>query len=64
MMTLLCKVVNTSPIGTNLALLHLLWMMVSGHLLVSRGAIIPGLYHMGLSQQATLRAWQALRESG
>jgi hypothetical protein len=64
MMTLLCPVVHSSPIGTNLALLHLLWMMVSGHLLVSRGAIIPGLSHMGLSKPATLRAWQALRRGG
>jgi hypothetical protein len=64
MMTLLCKVVQTVPIGTNLALLHLLWMMASGHLLVSRGAIIPGLYHTGLSKPATLRAWQALRRGG
>jgi hypothetical protein len=64
MMTLLCQVVHTVPIGTNLALLHLLWMMVSGHLLVSRGAIIPGHYHTGLSKPATLRAWQALRRGG
>ena len=64
MMTLLCNVVHSLPVGTNLALLHLLWMMVSGHLLVSRGAIIPGLYHLGLSKPATLRAWQALRRGG
>jgi hypothetical protein len=64
MMTLLCHVVRPLPIGTNLALLHLLWMMVSGHLLVSRGALIPGLHHMGLSKPAVLRAWQALRRGG
>jgi len=51
MMTLLCDVVQNLPVGTNLALLHLLWMMVSGHLLVSRGAIIPGLHHLGCRSQ-------------
>ena len=63
-MTLLCSVVRTLPIGTNLALLHLLWMMISGQLLLSRGAIIPGLHQMGLSDRAVRRAWQALRRSG
>ena len=57
----LCNVVRTVPVGTNLALLHLLWMMISGHLLPSRGAIIPGLHQMGLSDKAVRRAWQALR---
>jgi len=64
MMMLLCNVVHSLPVDTNLALLHLLWMMVRGHLLVSRGAIIPGLHHLGLSKPATLRAWQALRRGG
>ena len=61
---LLCSVVRTLPIGTNLALLHLLWMMVSGQLLLSRGAIIPGLHQMGLSDRAVRRGWQALRRGG
>jgi hypothetical protein len=60
-MSLLCSVVETLPVGTNLGLLHLLWMMVCGCLLVSRGAVIPGLHHMGLSDRAIRRAWQALR---
>jgi hypothetical protein len=64
MMTLLCSVVQSAPIGTNLALLHLLWMLVSGHLLDSRGAILPGLAHLGLGQPAIRRAWQALRRGG
>lgn len=63
-MTLLCDVVRTLPVGTNLALLHLLWMLVSGRLLLSRGAIIPGLHLTGLSKRAVLRAWQALRRGG
>ncbi|MCL4508021.1 MAG: hypothetical protein M1296_00685 [Chloroflexi bacterium] len=42
-LTLLCAVVVTVSIGTELEWLHLLWMLVSGRLLVSRGAVIPGL---------------------
>jgi len=64
MMTLLCDVVRTVPVGTNLALLHLLFMMVSGYLLISRGAVIPALHQMGLSPRATRRAWQTLRRGG
>jgi hypothetical protein len=50
------------PIGTNLALLHFLWMLVSGALLPQRGAIFPGLQSIGLSDQATRRAWAAFRQ--
>jgi hypothetical protein len=40
---LLSSLVKPLPIGTNLGLFHLLWMLVSGRLLESRGAVIPGL---------------------
>jgi hypothetical protein len=56
----LCAVVGRTPIGTNLALVHLLWMLVSGRLLVSRGAVIPGLSATGLSDPAVRRAMAAL----
>ncbi|MBI3980138.1 MAG: hypothetical protein HY331_18340 [Chloroflexi bacterium] len=36
-MSVLCSLVVGQPIGTNLGLLHLLWMMLSGQLLKSRG---------------------------
>jgi len=49
------------PGGTNLALLQFLWMLVSGALLPQRGAIFPGLQAIGLSEQATRRAWAAFR---
>jgi hypothetical protein len=49
------------PIGTNLALLQFLWMLVSGALLPQRGAIFPALQSTGLSEQATRRAWAAFR---
>ena len=60
MMTLLCALVGTLPIGTNLGLVHLLWMLVSGRLLASRGALFPGLLDCGLSARAIRRAWMAL----
>jgi hypothetical protein len=56
----LCGVVAATPIGTNLGLVHLLWMLVSGRLLESRGAVIPGLSTLGLSEPAVRRAWVAL----
>ena len=60
MMTLLCSLVVTLPVGTNLGLLHLLWMLVSGQLLGARGAVIPGLSACGLADRAVRRAWAAL----
>ena len=48
MLTLLCTLIAPFPVGTNLGLLHLLWMLVSGRLLESRGAVIAGLDQLGL----------------
>lgn len=64
MLTLLCSLVVACPIGANLGLLHLLWMLVSGRLLGSRGAVIPGLAGCGLSDRAVRRAWAALGQGG
>jgi len=64
MMTLLCTLVVACPIGTNLGLLHLLWMLTSGRLLASRGAVFPGLGDCGLSDRAMRRAWAALGQGG
>jgi hypothetical protein len=61
----LCAVVSGTPIGTNLGLVHVLWMLVSGRLLESRGAVIPGLMSaLGLSEPAVRRAWAALGQGG
>ena len=57
---LLCALVESLPIGTNLGLVHLCWMLVSGQLLGSRGAIMPGLQALGLADPAMRRAWVAL----
>jgi len=57
----LAAVVESLPIGTNLALLQFLWMLVSGHLLGSRGALFPALQASGLARDAVRRAWAAFR---
>jgi hypothetical protein len=57
---LLSSLVEPLPIGTNLGLFHLLFMLSSGRLLESRGAVIPGLAALGLTPPAVRRAWAAL----
>ena len=60
-MEALCAVTVNLPIGTNLGLLHFLWMQVSGMLLPNRGALFPSLQAIGLCPGATRRAWAAFR---
>lgn len=48
------------PIGTNLAMLHVLWALLSGQLLNSRGALFPALKAIGLGDEAVRRAWTAV----
>lgn len=54
-------VLQTVPIGTNLALLHLLWSILNGSFLSSRGAIFPGMQLSRFSETGTRRSWAALR---
>lgn len=58
--TLLSALVVALPIGTNLDVFTLLWLMSSGGLLDSRGAVIPGLSALGLDVAAVQRTWAAL----
>lgn len=60
--TVLSRLLEGLPIGTNLALLHFMWMMVSGALLPNRGAMFPALKSTGLSDAAIRRAWVAFRK--
>ena len=60
MNAVLSRVVQRVPVGTNLGLFHCLWMLLSGRLLLSRGAVIPGLAALGLAAAAVRRAWAAL----
>jgi hypothetical protein len=59
-MSALITIVSGLAVGTNLAMLHFLWMLVSGGLLPHRGAVFPALQSTGISEQAVRRAWTAL----
>lgn len=48
------------PIGTNLAMTHVFWALLSGQLLPSRGALFPALKAIGLEDGAVRRAWTAI----
>lgn len=54
-------VVKPLSMGTNLALLHLLWAMVSGAFLSSRGAAYTALKLSGRSDKEARRSGNALR---
>jgi hypothetical protein len=56
----LSRGVQHGPVGTNLGLLPLLWMLLSGRLLLRRGAVVPGLAALGLAEAAVRPAWAAL----
>lgn len=60
MIVVLSSMVVCLPVGTNLALLHVLWTVSSGQLLGQRGALVPALTASGLSRDAVGRAWRAL----
>ena len=47
------------PMGTNLGLFYILWTLLSGRLLQSRGALIPALAATGLEPAVVRRAWAA-----
>jgi len=56
----LSVVVTDLPIGANLGMFHLLWSILSGRLLESRGALLPALAASGLKPDAVRRAWATL----
>jgi len=55
----LSAIVIDLPLGTNLGLFHILWTLLSGRLLQSRGALIPALSATGLEPATVRRAWAA-----
>lgn len=57
----LAKLVQDLPVGTNLALYQFIWMLMSGRLHGSRGAIFPALQSMGLTDEEVRRAWASFR---
>lgn len=58
--SILSELLVTLPIGTNLAMLHVFWALLSGQLLPSRGALFPALKAIGLEDEAVRRAWTAV----
>ena len=48
------------PVGTNLALFWLLWALISGQFLLSRGAVFLALAALGLPADAVRRSSAAL----
>lgn len=58
-MSVLTSIVSGLYVGTNLAMLHFLWMLINGSLLPHRGAIFPALQSTGIGEQAVRRSWKA-----
>lgn len=58
----LSQLVQRLPIGTNLAIAHLLFTVLAGHLLQSRGALFPALAATGLTDSQVRGAEAAMRE--
>jgi hypothetical protein len=48
------------PLGTNLGLVLVFWMLLTGRLLGSRGAVIPALSAVGLAPAVVRRTWAAV----
>ncbi|RME41671.1 MAG: hypothetical protein D6794_00220, partial [Deltaproteobacteria bacterium] len=53
-------VVQSTPMGTNLGLVWMMWAMVNGCFLQSRGAIFAALQAMGLDENEMRRSWSAM----
>lgn len=57
---LLCRVLASAPIGTNRGLFALMWALLSGRFLASRGAVFPALAAMKLADAEVRRSEAAL----
>ncbi|HXV99147.1 MAG TPA: hypothetical protein VEC93_12055 [Anaerolineae bacterium] len=54
-------IVQSVPMGTNIALLQLMWTILNGSFLQSRGAIFPALKANGFTPEESRRVWSAFR---
>ena len=61
MITAIVYIMQAVPIGTNLGLCRMLWALVNGSLLISRGAIHGGLEASGFAGAEIRQSWSALR---
>lgn len=59
--SVLAFIVQVAPIGTNVSLVRILWVMMNGSFLSSRGAIHPALSSNGFTEQEVRRSWSAVR---
>jgi hypothetical protein len=57
---LLSAILANVPVGTNLGLFWLLWALISGRFLLSRGAVFPALADGGLPPEVVRRSGAAL----
>lgn len=58
----LAFVVQDTPIGTNVSLLRVMWAMVNGSFLASRGVIHGALLASDFTDEEIRRSWAALRQ--
>lgn len=61
--TAIVYIMQAVPIGTNLGLCRMLWALVNGSLLISRGAIHGGLEASGFAAAEIRQSWSAMRRS-
>lgn len=54
-------IVQTVPLGTNLALLQLMWTILNGSFIQSRGALFPALQANGFTPEESRRIWSGFR---
>jgi hypothetical protein len=54
-------ILQVVPIGTNIGLIRILWVMVNGSFLQSRGAVCSALHGSGFSREEIRHSWAALR---
>lgn len=59
--TAIVFVVQVVPLGTNVGLVHMMWAMVQGCFLFSRGAIHSGLLASDFADGEIRRSWSSLR---
>lgn len=57
----LTEIVKKVPLGTNMGLVKLLWMMLQGYLISSRGSVFRGLLLSGYGVEISRRCWGAMR---
>jgi hypothetical protein len=58
--SLLCRILSSVPVGTKRGLFTVLWALLSGRFLASRGAVIPAIAALGLAPAEVRRAEAAL----